>query len=140
MPPAVIDRERICPSCGYDMRGIDSERCPECGKEYRESILRRNDNSAMWSFLWTFRWVPIGVAPMFVWAILAWFMLKYGGTYGRIGAFVSGIVCALGLAMWTAAQAYDESDELEGLFLSVSIMIAVGFLNFAALRVLLTLF
>lgn len=107
--------------------------------EYHESVRRRNDNAAVWNFLWTFRWVAIGVAPMFGWAILAWFMIKYGGTYGRIGAFVSGVVCALGLAMWTASQAYDESDELEGLFLSVSVMIAVGFLNFAALRVLLTL-
>jgi len=138
-PPPVIDRERICPACGYDMRGIDSPRCPECGNEYLESVLKQSEHAAMWSFLWTFRWVVIGVLPMFLWAIAAWFMLKYGGTYGRIGAFVSGIVCSLGLAAWTASQAYDENDELEGLFLAVAVMIAVGFLNFAALRVLLAL-
>ena len=21
----------FCPNCGYNLRGIDSERCPECG-------------------------------------------------------------------------------------------------------------
>lgn len=138
-PPAVIDRERVCPSCGYDMRGINSDRCPECGREYQESVLRRNDEVGAWAWLWCFRWVVFGCAPMLVWAFAAWFMLHFGGAYGYVGAFASGIVCALGLTMWAATRAYEEQDEIEGLFLSASIMIAVGFINFAALRVLLTL-
>lgn len=28
---AISTPERFCPGCGYDLRGIDSERCPECG-------------------------------------------------------------------------------------------------------------
>jgi hypothetical protein len=28
---SLIGEQRICPACGYDLRGIDSEHCPECG-------------------------------------------------------------------------------------------------------------
>ena len=33
IPPETSDTggELFCPSCGYDLRGIDSDRCPECG-------------------------------------------------------------------------------------------------------------
>jgi len=30
-PDAAADAGRFCPACGYDLRGIDSDRCPECG-------------------------------------------------------------------------------------------------------------
>jgi hypothetical protein len=35
--PASADAELFCPSCGYDLRNIASDRCPECG----ESIDRK---------------------------------------------------------------------------------------------------
>src|SRR6188768_3322910 len=31
--------ELYCPACGYDLRAIDSERCPECGLEIDRSKL-----------------------------------------------------------------------------------------------------
>lgn len=30
-PAAAAPAELFCPDCGYDLRGIESERCPECG-------------------------------------------------------------------------------------------------------------
>lgn len=138
-PEPQVERERTCPKCGYDLRGITSERCPECGETYREAVLDRNDKAVTYAWLFSFRWVLFGVLPMFIWAVLAWFMLRFGGTYGYIAAFSSGIVAALGLAMWSAAQAFEEHDELEGLVLAVAVMLAVGFLNFSTLQVLLSL-
>ena len=39
--PAVVDDsvERFCPSCGYNLRGIGSDRCPECGTAVDRSTL-----------------------------------------------------------------------------------------------------
>src|SRR5687768_3337208 len=37
--PAVEMRELFCPVCGYDLRGIESTRCPECGGEVDRSAL-----------------------------------------------------------------------------------------------------
>ncbi len=34
--------ELYCPGCGYDLRGIDSERCPECGQTIDRSTLGRS--------------------------------------------------------------------------------------------------
>jgi len=138
-PEPAIEEERTCPKCGYDMRGITSARCPECGAEYEQAVLKRNDRVNNWSVFLSFRWVAYGIAPMFLWAFLAWFMLKYGGPYGYLAAVVTGVLTALGMALWTASQAYEEHDELEGLVLALAIMIAVGFINFSMLNVLLSL-
>ena len=139
-PEPDIDEERTCPKCGYDMRGIRSTRCPECGAVYEQAVLNRNDALASWSVLLSLRWVVYGIAPMFLWALLAWFMLKYGGVYGYLAAVVSGVLTALGMAFWSASQAFcEERDELAGLALALAIMIAVGFVNFAMLDVLLSL-
>ncbi len=138
-PEPEIDEERTCPKCGYDMRGISSVRCPECGSVYEQAVLKRNDAVASWSVLFSFRWVVYGIAPMFLWALLAWFMLKYGGAYGYLAAVVSGVLTALGMAFWTASEAYEEHDELEGLILALAIMIGVGFVNLSMLNVLLSL-
>jgi hypothetical protein len=31
MPEAAIEQELFCPECGYNLRGLTSDRCPECG-------------------------------------------------------------------------------------------------------------
>ena len=28
------DRDAFCPHCGYNLRGVGSRRCPECGKPF----------------------------------------------------------------------------------------------------------
>ncbi len=33
----------VCIACGYDLRGQTEPRCPECGREFAEALLRRED-------------------------------------------------------------------------------------------------
>src|SRR6185312_2923590 len=30
-----LQEDKYCPACGYDLRGITSDRCPECGLDVR---------------------------------------------------------------------------------------------------------
>ncbi len=46
--PAMDETPRFCPACGYDLLGIDSEICPECGGDRQAS-----DESPL----------PVGCAP-----------------------------------------------------------------------------
>ena len=34
-----FDADLICPTCGYNLRGLPSDRCPECGNEFDRSEL-----------------------------------------------------------------------------------------------------
>ncbi|HEY8748497.1 MAG TPA: hypothetical protein VIM11_11015 [Tepidisphaeraceae bacterium] len=46
---------RVCAGCGYDLRGLDSERCPECGRAIDARIalpwLRRGDLGIIWALI-----------------------------------------------------------------------------------------
>jgi hypothetical protein len=35
-----------CPTCGYDVRGLPENRCPECGRPFDPAILRRSFEAA----------------------------------------------------------------------------------------------
>ncbi|MEO1128506.1 MAG: hypothetical protein AAFX05_02235 [Planctomycetota bacterium] len=37
---------RLCPDCGYDLRNVDAERCPECGSRCSSEVLRARWNRA----------------------------------------------------------------------------------------------
>lgn len=39
-PPQPADASLLCPACGYDLRGSDSGRCPECGLEIDRNALQ----------------------------------------------------------------------------------------------------
>jgi hypothetical protein len=34
----LLDRDEPCPSCAYNLRGLNSDRCPECGNQLRLSV------------------------------------------------------------------------------------------------------
>ncbi len=47
-PPAVneIPGDLYCPKCGYNLRGLTSDKCPECG--YDVTIVRRAESLLPW--------------------------------------------------------------------------------------------
>ena len=36
---AGVDEDLYCPECGYNLRGVTSDRCPECGEEFDRATL-----------------------------------------------------------------------------------------------------
>ena len=45
-PGEVAKQEKtlLCPECSYDLRGLRSDRCPECGKMLTQSAVRQAEN------------------------------------------------------------------------------------------------
>lgn len=42
------DRDVACPLCGYNLRGLYSDRCPECGRGVRLSVLLVEPYLCLW--------------------------------------------------------------------------------------------
>src|SRR5262249_3110784 len=63
--PALVSflaaRDAACPSCGYNLKGVESARCPECGTRLELSLVRR---SPLWG------WGPF-LLLAFAWLLLA---------------------------------------------------------------------
>ena len=41
-----IDKDFLCPTCGYCLRGLVEHRCPECGKPFDPAALQREADRA----------------------------------------------------------------------------------------------
>lgn len=139
IPPKPVSTERLCPECGYDMRGLSHDICPECGEEHAgiEATISAHESS-IWHWFVPLRWIPICVLPMLlIWAPLAWLAMAVSPVVGRILAMSTGLIAALGLSVFATIQAYSEEDDFEGVVLAVAIFFVVASLNFGALGVLL---
>lgn len=42
------DRDAACPGCGYNLRGLDADSCPECGRRLRLGLVRGGRASSWW--------------------------------------------------------------------------------------------
>lgn len=42
------DHDSPCPGCGYNLRGVEAEVCPECGRAIRLRELRRAEEHRAW--------------------------------------------------------------------------------------------
>lgn len=64
-----------CPKCGYDLRAVSSERCPECGASL--SLLDATDHRAATSRKSRVLLILVaGAAILGLIGLLAWFMTK----------------------------------------------------------------
>ena len=128
-PAVKLDRERLCPGCGYDMRGTQSNVCPECGERYRESLERTQRAQIDWSDLWTLRWMLYGCLPTLVWIPFA-FALEFAlGTLGAMLLLPTGALVAMGGALWAGKEAMEEVDVIAGLGMVLMIAFCSGMLN-----------
>jgi hypothetical protein len=46
--PRCMREDGGCPGCGYDVRGLPAERCPECGQPFRGDEVDRRTLSDAW--------------------------------------------------------------------------------------------
>ena len=111
---ALRDLSLACPGCSYDLQGVASTRCPECGREITEGDLERGDSPGVFERLGGAAW--LGVAWMVLPALGGFALLYYirgvsewlvslgsAGVFVYAGAFV--IAAGLGL-LPTYAQAF----------------------------------
>lgn len=138
---ASLDRQRLCPKCGYDMRGLVHDTCPECGTEYVGHEIEDDPFAAaesFWQWFIPLRWIPICTLPMLlIWAPLAWLAISFGDVLGYALSGMVGVVSALGLASFASVQAYSEERESEAIALAAAVFFVTAGINFGALKVLM---
>jgi hypothetical protein len=62
------DRDAACPLCGYNIRGLVSPRCPECGQALRLSVTLAEPYLKAWIALIAALLPAAGVGAIFVYA------------------------------------------------------------------------
>ena len=62
----------FCPNCGYQLRGLSENRCPECGQAFDPVRLAREQRPP--PRLWFERAGPLGIIPAF---IATWLMVMF---------------------------------------------------------------
>lgn len=60
------DRDVACPLCGYNLRGLTSPRCPECGRDLRLSVGLAEPFLRAWVLLAVATVAPAGIGLVFV--------------------------------------------------------------------------
>jgi hypothetical protein len=71
----LLERDIPCPGCGYNLRGLESPTCPECGFGFdRESLLRALNRTPGWSLHDAERWLPwvLTVASLALTQVFRW--------------------------------------------------------------------
>ncbi len=126
--PAVSDCEVLCPDCGYDLRGTDSQRCAECGLDVR--ALRASGQAR---FPWERR-REIGAVRAYLHTVLMtmahpkWFaraaLMSGGYADARRFQMVSVLLGTLGLTASFAAAWWSSIESISsvGIWLPISLM------------------
>src|SRR5690349_11255431 len=60
------DRDVACPLCGYNLRGLTSTRCPECGRELQLTVGLTEPFLRAWLALASAAFASAGVGVLFV--------------------------------------------------------------------------
>jgi hypothetical protein len=91
---------RICSNCGYDLTGLPSDRCPECGGEIASVAISLSPRALRWSRLKRL-WlgIPAGVFTVFVivWCFLYETAIGHGWWHGfpNVSSFIGSAVGVL---------------------------------------------
>ncbi|MFG0329684.1 MAG: hypothetical protein ACF8PN_07280 [Phycisphaerales bacterium] len=98
-----------CPECGYDMRGVRTGICPECGvtkEEAQERAWRRHENAFS---IYVFRWSIYGAAIVTAWCLLTVVAQHFAPLAFAVVMHALRIPIAIFVAGWTGYVAGDES-------------------------------
>ena len=84
----LADRDVPCPACGYNLRGVEGSKCPECGKGICLSI-----HPASWTItkLWLLRLGAIAIICYSGWQVWQ-AKIDYDGEGWTLGAAPLGLV------------------------------------------------
>jgi hypothetical protein len=84
------DRDAWCPACRYNLRGLTTPRCPECGRELRLSVGATEPFLRAWIMLAVAACSAAGVGVLFGWIVIA-FGFPYNG-YRPREAILLGVI------------------------------------------------
>jgi hypothetical protein len=95
----LADRDVACPLCQYNLRGLRSSRCPECGRELRLTVGLTEPPLKAWIVVAACTWLAAGVGVLFVVAIL-----RAGFPPRRMAVSVTIFVASIPLAIFTTVR------------------------------------
>jgi hypothetical protein len=81
----LADRDVPCPLCRYNLRGLASNRCPECGRELRLGVSVVEPFSRVWVSLLVALLLPAGFGLVVIIGLLYWLAQPGGSSIGRGG-------------------------------------------------------
>ena len=95
------DRDVPCPLCGYNLRGLTSDRCPECGREVRLSVGMADPYLRYWIALAISTFAAAGVGVLFAILLLreGWPRLETAALDFSIYYFLVSIPAAV-IVLW----------------------------------------
>jgi len=107
---ALDTTQATCISCGYALRGLSNNRCPECGRAFdpsdpfsmRTQLWKQRVRLAYWlpTALFVTTWVTITVAPAFLpYPLLRWTRI-FGGRLSVTVWIIASLVVAWKLRTW----------------------------------------
>lgn len=64
-------RDVPCPLCGYNLRGLQEPRCPECGRELTLSVGLTEPLLKAWIALAAALLLPAGIGMLFAWILVS---------------------------------------------------------------------
>lgn len=98
------DIKLYCPKCGYNLTGLTSAQCPECGAAYDLEALRQARRRP-WYMEVAWGIGTFLLAPLIAWicVVVAYNLDRHGFTVGSHFALAVGAIIALGVAVTGSA-------------------------------------
>ena len=83
----LVDRDTACPLCEYNIRGLTTPRCPECGQALRLSVALAEPYLKAWIALIAGLLPPAGIGTVFIFVFSNELMHEGTRMFGRAGLF-----------------------------------------------------
>jgi len=97
----LADRDVPCTSCGYNLRGVASGECPECGKAITITLGHVDRSSLPWFFALILYAIAAGVFGFFAFMMGMLLIFEGGDEFVFTGSIVTGCLFMLTAAVLT---------------------------------------
>ena len=78
------DRDVVCPLCHYNLRGLDTPRCPECGRQLELRVGLTEPRQGAWLAALISSALPAGIGVLLLITLLKDGWPEHGSNYGGL--------------------------------------------------------